>query len=516
MTGLLTLSLLLALLSGCSKVTETPVDTDEPQETDEMEPLDPPENRWDGVFTVNYTTDASLNPFVGTNFYNIQLFGLLYESLFELDGNLVPQKVLCEDYETQDGITYTIKVLSGVKFHNGDSLTAQDVAYSINTARLSTKYASRLSCIDSAVSEGGQVLTITLSSANYSLPALLDIPIVQYGTGENNRPIGSGPYVMGEDRLTAYTGYRDYSSLPLRTIILTKLEPDELAEAFALGNVNLLGYNILGATKLNINMVHETRSFDTTELLYLGFNMGGSVTSSSNIRRAISYLVDRESICTNIYSGMAQNAPLVLNPVLSYYDESWESGTGYSRESFYEIVESLGMEDSNHDGFLEYNGSSFTLKLIVNEDNANKLSVAQKIATELNNMGFKVSLNVLSWDDYKEALAQGDFSMYVGQVKLQADFDLSELLKPGGAVNYGGVSDLSLSGYIDSFLSAADDTAKEDAAEKLCDYVKETAPIVPIAYGRYSVYTRIGELTGLEPSQSNIYRNIAGWSLAGQ
>ena len=67
----------------------------------------------------------------------------MYEGLFALkDKSLSPQPVLCETWETSDGIHYTITLKEGVTFHNGSALTAQDAAYSINEARSSSKYSS--------------------------------------------------------------------------------------------------------------------------------------------------------------------------------------------------------------------------------------------------------------------------------------------------------------------------------------------------------------------------------------
>ncbi len=57
----------------------------------------------------------------------------VYESLFAMDENYEPTPVLAESYEvSDDGMTYMIKLRQGVKFHNGEEMTADDVVASMN------------------------------------------------------------------------------------------------------------------------------------------------------------------------------------------------------------------------------------------------------------------------------------------------------------------------------------------------------------------------------------------------
>ena len=68
----------------------------------------------------------------------ISINSLIYESLFELDENLQPQAVLADSWnQSEDGKTWTIYLRSGVLFHNGVELVAQDVVDTFYMFRLS-------------------------------------------------------------------------------------------------------------------------------------------------------------------------------------------------------------------------------------------------------------------------------------------------------------------------------------------------------------------------------------------
>ena len=69
------------------------------------------------------------------------------------------------------------------------------------------------------------------------------------------------------------------------------------------------------------------------------------------------------------------------------------------------------------------------LVLLVNRENTAKLSAAQLIAGQLESAGMEITVNALDFEDYTAALAQGDFDLYLGEVVLTADFDLTARVK---------------------------------------------------------------------------------------
>ena len=127
--------------------------------------------------------------------------------------------MLCQSYETSDGINYTLTLKEGVAMHDGGTLTAQDAAYSINEARASSKYASRLACISSCTATGDLTVSITPHAA-LDCPPFWILPLWAYGTAAAPRRPGTGPYTLSGDVMTAFSGYRE--TVSLETIYLSK------------------------------------------------------------------------------------------------------------------------------------------------------------------------------------------------------------------------------------------------------------------------------------------------------
>lgn len=505
--------LLLTVCSACSgeTVPESSLSS-ESNEVSSTSPSDTAEIEY-APFTLLYTLDKPLNPLVCTDIYNEVLGSLMYESLFALDSNFSPIPILAEEYTTEDGITYQFTIKSGVYFHDGTELTANDVAYSIRQASYSTKYSSRLADFYSCNPTGSYTFTLVLEKANYMLPSLLDIPIIKNLSLDSAVPAGTGPYIYesgDSPRLIAFNKHRDAGSLPVSEILLKAASADSIVAEFTAGQLSLVPTDPTGTDTLEIRADHEARYYDTTALQYIGFNQHSdkSLLSNPDFRRAVSYAVDRKQIVNTIFEGYAVSAPFGIHPSLSFYDSDLEKDSVYSLQSLSSILNSMNFEDSDGNNWLEYNSEEVVLKLIVNSDNSRKVDSARSIVNTLRNVGINITLSVLPWNDYIYALKEGNFDLYYAESQLTADFDLSEILTAGGSINYCGVENTEYSKLIDAYLSSSSDDERSAAFKELAQYIQNDASIIPILFKKHSVLSQRDMIFGLKPTQSSI---VAGF-----
>ena len=152
------------------------------------------------------------------------------------------------------------------------------------------------------------------------------------------------------------------------------------------------------------------------------------------------------------------------------------------------------------------------MTLVVDQDSSYKSSAAGDIARQLNAAGFDVTVQRLAWEDYLSALQNGKFDLYLGEVKLTADFDPSPLL-PGGALNYGRYSDQAMAALLSAFR-AAQGEERISAAQALYARLGETAPFAPLCFKNWSVLSQWGQLTGLAPTQQNVFYQFGNWNFA--
>lgn len=521
---LLVSAALFTCLGGCSSArVDTPEATQSPGTTATVPPTIIPEITGDDRFTICGDTESPLNPFLAETEVNLQASQLLYETLFALDSLFQPQPVLCSDFSTQDGITYDFTIVSGVLFHDGNTLTAEDVVYSLRRSRSSSLYSNRLDSADSITVTGDLTFTIVLSEPNYKLPSLLDIPIIKNNSGDEAVPAGTGPYHLysgpvpaGNDPyLISFKSHRSASSAPVEKIYLHKYTGGDAYGAFAEQLLDLMVIDP-AQNKNEFGIDYEIRRYDTTTLHYLAFNTKNMYLADARMRLAISYAIDRDNICGDIFSGNLLASPMLISPASPYYTESWNTHEGYSLKALSTIFNGYGLADRNNDGFLEFPGSEdpFSLVIAVNDDNPLKVEMAEALADTLKSVGVFVTLNVLPWDDYVTALDKGEFDICYAQVRLTADFDFSAILSTDGKLNYGGYSDENMDKLLDAYLSAGTESAVSAAAGSLCVYAAETMPIIPIGYDRLAVISHRNVISGLEPTQNGIYTGILNWTIS--
>ena len=447
--GLLALGLLCAL-AGCS--TDVPDDspTPTPTETSVLTPTEQSE------FTLACYSDAGFHPITGANRTNLTLSGLMYEGLFELDQTFTPRKLLCSGYTvSEDGLTWTFSLRGGVTFSDGSPLTAAEVVSSLNTARTSALYAARLTGIQSVRAAEGAVV-ITLNAPNGGLPALLDIPIVKETGGT---PLGTGPYVLDdsgeEPALTARSDWWQGRALPKGTIPLRSIRAaGDLIHAFATQDVTLVATDLTGSNALGFSGSYETIDYPTSLMLYVGFHCASGPCRDQTVRQALQRSMDRSAVATALLSRHARAAALPATPESALYDSALADTLTYSPQAAEELLATAGW--SKTDGVYTKGRQTLSLTLLAPSDNVDKLAVAEYLAESLNDAGFDVTLEALPWADYLAALNAGKFDLYLGEVRMTADFDPTVLVSPTGALNYGRCSDGEMPALLSAFRAAQD------------------------------------------------------------
>lgn len=494
------LALLLALLltlTAC-QAPEAPAEdptAEDPGEQTEAVPEDIP-------FQLAVYPEYSLHPVLAENRANLALAPLLYEPLFSLNAQFEAENVLCRSYSvSEDGLTWTLELEPGVTFSDGTPLTGEVAAAALNTARTASRYSSRLSGV-SSVSGSDLTVTITLTTPNGSLPVLLDIPIA---LDNSSRPLGTGSYVLsgeGEDlALTARQNWWQDKALPADTIPLRSVhKSDELILSFESGDVALVDVDLMGTNSLGYSGSYETWDYATTSMLYLGFNTRSGLCRDARVRQALALAIDRESIAQVDFARHAVPSTLPVHPDSSLYNAAAAQALEYDPETLMTRLTELRIT-----------GRSLTL--LVNSENAARVAAGERIAQQLRWTGLDVTLTKLPFEDYTLALEKGNFDLYLGEVVLTADFDLSSLLLPGAALNYGQWSDGSIAS-LTAQLRASQGTQRSVNALQLFDYLAQEVPIAPICFKNGCVLTRWGRLSGLQPVRGNVFYHLEGWNIA--
>jgi len=459
----------------------------------------PPE---DIPFQLAVYPEYSLHPVLAENRANLALAPLLYEPLFALNAAFEAEPVLCKNWTVSgDGLVWTLTLKPDVVFSDGTPLTGEIAAAALNTARTEpSRYVSRLRGITAVTGEELNV-TITLNAPNGDLPVLLDIPVA-LDNGE--RPLGTGAYMLsgaGEELSLLPNPNRPDSPRPVDHIPLKAVhKSDELILSFESGDVALVDVDLMGTNSLGYSGSYETWDYSTTSMLYLGFNTRSGLCRTPEVRQALALGIDRESIAQVDFARHAVPAALPVHPDSPLYSAQTADTLDYDPEELMTRLTQLHL-------------SGRVLRLLVNSENAARVHAAERIAQQLRWTGLEITVEKLAFEDYTLALEKGDFDLYLAEVTLTADFDLSALLLPGAQLNYGGWSDPGVSALLSQFR-ASQGTLRAIHAKGLYEYLAQEVPIAPICFKNGCVLTRWGRLSGLEPVRGNVFYHLEGWNIA--
>ena len=451
-------------------------------------------------FALPYLQNATFDPITCPDGMQQTVGALLYEGLFTLDESFTPQNVLCSRYEHNDGYTsYTFYLRESVCFSDGSTLTANDVLAAYRRAQTSERYSARFASVASMrVSNGA--LVITLSQGNSAFPALLDIPIVRSGSENNTVPLGTGPYLFVTDSdgacLKRSADWWQDTRLPFKRIELREVKDDDTASyLFSSREVHLLAADLTGGAG-------DLRSANTTitdyaaaNMIYLGFNTQRTLLADADLRAAIAGAIDRETIATGYLAGHAEAARFPLSPRAKLYPE--ELAATLASPELSSALEAAGVTADR----------PRSLTILVSESDSFKVSIADYLSRALTTDGLTVTVRALPWSDYLTALQSGNFDLYLGEVRLTADWNIASLVGAGGTLNYGRYADEQCDTLLAAFL--ANETAQ--TASALCRYLGQNAPIAPIAFKTASVLTPEGLIDGATPTVSSPFYGIEGW-----
>ena len=502
-------------------------------------------------FSLGYYKGEGLHPYTCSNTTNQNLMGLIYEPLFAIDQTFATEPCLAksctiqvtsasgseEEKDTEGDAsetgtegdetdqkdaskeekkkeqprskiagktTCTIQLRDDVTFSDGTSLSAEDVVYSLEQAKgKGSIYRERLSDVTSITASGSTTVVIEINAADAAFDSLLDIPIISRSGGSN--PIGTGPYVLNTKKgkavsMTRNTNWWQEGTLPADTITLYAADDsDMMIFGFGSGSISMVNTDLTGTNALSYTGDYNVVDYPTTSMLYVGCNTHSGPCQNQSFRQALYYVFDRDTLATKMLSGHAEPTVLPVSPKSKLYDEKLAETYAWSEETA-----KKKLADGHY-----YNQ---TLKLIVNKESAFKTAFAEEMKKELEAIGIKVQVEALAWDEFADALDERSFDLYLGEVKLKSNFDLTAVIGSNGNLNYGGYQDKDLEKLLTKFQTA-DKASRAAAAQNLYKAVADAAATIPLCFKNHSVLTHWSANASIAPTQQNLFYHIAEWDL---
>src|SRR5438309_1672109 len=374
---------------------------------------------------------TNLDPHKVPAFTSARVFELVYSYLMRLDENLAVQPDLAESMPTtsSDGKTVTVKIRSGVKFHNGDALTSADVKYTFDRiidAKNAAVARSFFGDVDTITAPDATTVVFNLKNPNAALIAYMAHPntgIVSKKIGEANADlskketaIGSGPFKLAEwvpnnfMRFEANKGYY-VAGQPYLDGVRINVVPDESAITAAL-RTKAADMGLVTDAKVAKTMRSESSiTLDAKPSLsynLLFVNTKRKPFDNLLVRQAIAYAIDRKAIIDAVALGEGEQTGPVA-PGLTNYALPLSQYPLYTRD----VAKAKQLLQQANVGPIEFTMLTQTTEPAYAKD------IAQLVQAQLAEIGVKMNIQTL------------EFTQWVDRW-LKADFDMSPGLNGGG------------------------------------------------------------------------------------
>jgi peptide/nickel transport system substrate-binding protein len=396
----------------------------------------------------------SLNPFIGWSDLAYYTFSQEYLTLCGRDSQSLKldDRGVAKSWEVSpDGLTWTFHLNEGITWHDGEPVTAEDVAFTFNyiIENEMSAYIGFMSDIDRAVAVDPYTVEVICTRPRANL-ARIWLPVVpehiwskispeDAGAGFENLPpsIGSGPFQVVEwkrDNYVRMAANKDFWLGPPKVdevLFVTYKNADTMVSDLKSGLLAGIArfppaqYEALKNTP-GVK-VEEAGLFGWT---YLAFNCydspdskGHPVLRDPGFRKALEYAVDRESIVRTAYYDHAKTGYTFMpTGVWADPDYGWRPPDGVRRDfdpaKANQLLDEAGYTDGDGNGIREYEGKDIVLRLWALTGDLEGQNAVKLTAGWLRDVGVKARLSVLDEGVYYDNIWNYDGDTFA------PDFDI--------------------------------------------------------------------------------------------
>ncbi|MGB3341504.1 MAG: TonB family protein [bacterium] len=379
------------------------------------------------------TTDlpAVISPLAPSTFGSNDILDLLFMHLHRIDaktGKMKPELAASWEFsEDLTSITYYLR--TDVTWWDGEPVTAEDVYFTYERMRdPKTNYPNiaGLRFIEKAEIIGPYAIKFTFNKIYADLLTDSDIIAVpkhiyeKEGVGFGYKTIvGNGPYkiaewVPGSGLVLTYNDTYFRGRPPLDEIYIKYYaDINMMLDDFAVGDLDLV-FNItpVRAKELAANQNIEVDTKPGNTFTYIGWNFDNLHLKNKEIRKALTMAVNTERILNEVFAGMGTISLGPLPPSSWGYNEDIEPIKHNLLEAR-KMLEKLGFEDRNRNKIYDMDRKDFTLNIITNVENAERVKILELVAEDLRALGVRVNARNLDTRSFIEAVVTGDFDGFI-------------------------------------------------------------------------------------------------------
>lgn len=349
------------------------------------------------------------------------------EPLLKYDENHELQPLLLEELPTtEDGVTYNFKLKQGIKFHDGEELTSDDVQFTLErifnpaTQNLNTWLCDMILGAKDMLESKADTLAGFEKIDDYNFKITLEMPYAPFlsvltceqmiiyprkaceEAGDRwgiDTFVGTGPFELEEfvskDHMKAkkFADYHDEAA-KIDELYIYNMDANTALMEYEAGNVDLVRVE----TKLvepykTDEFKDQLKKVDLMGIIGLNLNVNMPPLDNELVRKAMVYAIDKDALVDNYLKGNANVANSVIPPNLMGHPDDREANQ-YNPEKAKELLKEAGFE----------NGIDLE-SYVVEKDEAADIAVV--LQEQLKESGINLKVNLVDQATYVDMRKAG-------------------------------------------------------------------------------------------------------------
>jgi peptide/nickel transport system substrate-binding protein len=458
----------------------------------------------------------------------------IFDGVVAINAKMEITPELAESWDVSpDGKTYTFRLRKGVKWHDGQAFSANDVKFTydsiIDPKQPKTIAKSDYTLVDRIEVADPLTVRFVLKGANASFLSKLAVGIAPKHLLEgqdmataafNRKPVGTGPFKVEEwtagQNVTLAANADYFRGRPKLDRLIWKIIPDSSVLTVQMLNGEVDGGQVnnpkdIANFKAKAGLaIYESAGANT----YIGFNNQREPFSDKRLRQALNYGLDKKAIIDKILEGQG------IWSTSEILAGTWAYNPNVNRYE-YDVTKAKALLDEagwkvGATGLREKGGQALKFVMLTNAGDKVREEIGLFARQQWRELGVDVDVQFLELNTFiNERVLKSNFDCIFLSSSVNVDPDFLSRRWSSSALTIGNNflrwSDPRVDKLLDQGIAVSAQADRKPIYDEIQRIIADESPTVPIYYPKVQWVIK-GTLKGVAPSPVNIFWNAEQWT----